>query len=74
MVDNRHLATSVRPVMRPNRLTLKAIHEYYNLRGQKLPLYGLRHADGIVLERVIEPTGKARVQKRIQNSGVNIQE
>jgi hypothetical protein len=42
----------------------KIIREYYNLRGQKLPLYGISHADGIVLERVIEPMGKVRVQKK----------
>jgi hypothetical protein len=58
----------------PKRPVLKAIHEYYNLRGQKLPLYGIRHADGIVLERVIEPTGKVNVQKRIQNSRLKIQD
>jgi fibro-slime domain-containing protein len=65
MVDNRHLATSVRLMAGPKRPVLKAIHEYYNLRGQKLPLYGIRHADGIVLERVIEPTGKVSVKKTL---------
>lgn len=63
MVDNRHFATSVRPVKAQNRLALKAIHEYYNLRGQKLPLYGIRHADGIVLERVIESGGRSTIRK-----------
>jgi fibro-slime domain-containing protein len=65
MVDNWHAVTSVRPVVRPSRLTVKAIHEYYNLRGQKLPLYGIRHADGIVVERIIEPTGKVKVRKNL---------
>jgi fibro-slime domain-containing protein len=65
MVDNRHAKTSVRLVVRPNRLTLKTIHEYYNLRGQKLPLYGIRHVDGIVLERIVEPSGKVNMVKKI---------
>jgi hypothetical protein len=39
--------------------------EFYNLRGQKLPLYGIRHADGIVLERIIEPDGKTNFRKII---------
>jgi fibro-slime domain-containing protein len=39
--------------------------EYFNLRGQKLPLYGIRHADGIVLERIIQPDGKANFRKII---------
>ena len=33
-----------------------------------------RHADGIVLERVIEPTGKVNVKKQIQNSRLKIQD
>jgi hypothetical protein len=37
--------------------------EFYNLRGQKLPLYGIRHTDGIVLERIIEPSEKASIRK-----------
>ncbi len=43
----------------------KPIIEYYNLCGQKLPstLYGITHADGIILERVIEPTGKVIMRK-----------
>jgi fibro-slime domain-containing protein len=43
----------------------KITHEYYNLRGQKLSHYGIRHADGIVLERVIEPAGKVSVRKKL---------
>ena len=39
--------------------------EFYNLRGQKLPLYGIRHADGIVLERIIQPDSKANFRKII---------
>ena len=43
----------------------KEMAEYYNLRGQKLPLRGIRHADGIVLERIIQPDGKANFRKII---------
>jgi fibro-slime domain-containing protein len=43
----------------------KTIHDFYNLRGQKLSHYGIRHADGIVLERVIESTGKVSVRKKL---------
>lgn len=43
----------------------KVIREFFNLRGQRLPHYGIRHADGIVLERVIESSGKASVRKKI---------
>jgi hypothetical protein len=43
----------------------RVVKEFYNLRGQKLPLYGIRHADGIVLERVIAPDGKANIRKII---------
>jgi hypothetical protein len=39
------------------------VGEYYNLRGQKLPLYGLKHADGIVFERKIGPAGTTRERK-----------
>lgn len=41
----------------------KAI-EYFNLRGQKLLLYGIHHADGIVLERVIGHAGKVSIVKK----------
>ena len=65
LVDNRHFKTPVRPVVGKSRLALKAIHEYYNLRGQKLTHYGILHADGIVFERVIEPTGKVTLRKAL---------
>ena len=65
MVENQHAKTSVRQAAGQNRFTLKTIHEYFNLRGQKLPLYGIRHADGIVLERIIQPDGKANIRKII---------
>jgi hypothetical protein len=39
--------------------------EYYNLRGQKLPLYGIKRTGGIVLERMIGPDGKANIRKVI---------
>jgi fibro-slime domain-containing protein len=65
LVDNRHFTTPVRPVVGKNRLALKAIHEYYNIRGQKLTRYGILHADGIVFERVIGPTGKVTLKKAL---------
>jgi hypothetical protein len=43
----------------------KMTKEYFNLRGQKLPVYGIRHTDGIVLERIIQPNGKANIRKII---------
>jgi hypothetical protein len=52
---------SLRPIINNQ----KTVREFFNLRGQKLPLYGIRHADGIVLERVIEPTGKVIVRKKL---------
>lgn len=39
--------------------------EYFNLRGQKLPLYGIRRLDGIVLERIVETNGHAVVKKAL---------
>jgi fibro-slime domain-containing protein len=63
MVDNKNGTVSVRPLVVQNRLMLKATHEYYNLRGQKLQNYTIRHADGIVLERVIESGGRSVVRK-----------
>ncbi|HUI93167.1 MAG TPA: hypothetical protein VLX68_13045 [Chitinivibrionales bacterium] len=47
----------------------KDLVEYYNLRGQKLQLYGMRHVDGIVLERIAAPSGNVTVRKRFQNLG-----
>ena len=43
----------------------KAVSEFFNLRGQRLPsnLYGISCTDGIVLERTIDPTGKVCVKK-----------
>jgi fibro-slime domain-containing protein len=43
----------------------KPVSEFFNLRGQRLPsnMYGIARADGIVLERVIEPTGKVSMKK-----------
>jgi fibro-slime domain-containing protein len=64
-VDNRHYKTPVRALKGQSRPTLKAIHEYYNLRGQRLPLYGVKHADGIILERVIEPSGRVSMAKKV---------
>jgi fibro-slime domain-containing protein len=41
--------------------------EYFNLRGRKLPsnFYGLTHANGLVFERVIEPSGNVHITKRL---------
>lgn len=39
------------------------VREHYNVRGQKLSLYGTRHALGIVLEQVIGPSGTPRENK-----------
>jgi hypothetical protein len=36
--------------------------EFFNLRGQRLPHGGIKHANGVVLERIIGPTGKASVK------------
>jgi fibro-slime domain-containing protein len=38
--------------------------EYFNLRGQKLLLYGIRRTDGIVLERTFEPGGMITVRRK----------
>ena len=38
--------------------------EFYNLRGQKLLLYGITHADGIVLERVMKPDGQSEREEK----------
>ena len=38
--------------------------EFFNLRGQRLPLNGIRHVDGIVLEKIVEPSGKANIAKK----------
>jgi fibro-slime domain-containing protein len=43
----------------------RSIREFYNLRGQKLSHYGIRHADGIVLEKVIEPSGRMSMVKMV---------
>ena len=39
------------------------VRGYYNLRGQKLPLCGAKHADGIVFERMIGPAGTIHERK-----------
>ena len=49
---------------RPSRTVV----EYYSLRGQKLPVYGIMHADGIILERTIESDGKSTIRKFINKS------
>jgi fibro-slime domain-containing protein len=66
-VDNSHFATAVRSVAGARMVTTRAICEYYNLRGQKLPsnLYGLTHVNGLVLERVVEPSGNVHITKRL---------
>jgi|WetSurMetagenome_2_1015567.scaffolds.fasta_scaffold11700_2 fibro-slime domain-containing protein len=46
--------------------TKKNVSEFYNLRGQRLPLYGIKRTDGLVIERVVEPTGKVTVRKRLR--------
>lgn len=43
----------------------KVIREYYNLRGQKLRSFGNSRVDGIVLERIIGPGGKASMRKNL---------
>jgi fibro-slime domain-containing protein len=61
IVSARLERLSLRPVINSQR----TVREFFNLRGQKLPLYGIKHADGIVLERIIEPGGKVDMRKKI---------
>ncbi len=46
----------------------QVVREYYSLRGQKLPFYGVGHAEGIVLERIIQSDGKSTIRKSINKS------
>lgn len=55
-----------RPPQKISARTIGKAIEFFNLRGQKLPLYGIKHTDGILIERVIEPTGKISVRKKFQ--------